>query len=213
MSVKLKKYIYELNTDKSNVLVLIACAGKSSRMGKCKALLKINNRTFIKHMIIELLNANLVDIFITLPEYSNYYNCLKEIKNYPVVFSKNLWPALGLTGSIKTALNNRQKKYKALLICPIDMPFLSYKLLNMFFKLWRQQRLKPSIIIPKINKKRGHPILFSSHFFDKLCFEKNLNGAKDIINENKIFIKEFQFNNEKIICNLNTIKDYFHFIS
>ena len=149
MLIQSEKNSYNININKNNVLVLIAGAGKSSRMGCCKALLKINNKTFIEHISTELLNAGFNNVFATLPESPDYYQCLEKINTYSIAYAKNLWPTLGLTGSIKTAFNKMTKNHQALLICPIDMPFLSYKLLNNFINLWQQQESKPTIIIPK----------------------------------------------------------------
>ncbi len=202
-----------MNIVKKNILVLVAAAGKSSRMGQCKALLKIDNSTFMQHMLQTLLGAGLTNIFITLPEQPHYDLCYERAKIYPIKYSKNLWPNFGLTGSIKTALDSRPKTYDALLICPIDMPFLSHELINNFAIALQQTNQNPAIIIPKAGNKRGHPVLFSRHFFKDLCSENNSQGPKSVIKANKSFIFELISSDSRLTLNINTQECYQIFLT
>ncbi|MFQ5334747.1 MAG: molybdenum cofactor guanylyltransferase [Flavobacteriales bacterium] len=104
---------------KQEITAIILAGGRSSRMGRDKGLLKINNCTLVERTV-QLLEqvCRQITIITNNPVYQNF-----GIPLYPDVL-KGCGPA----GGIHAGLSHTQTQFNLLLAC--DMPFLSGELLN-----------------------------------------------------------------------------------
>lgn len=92
----------------------ILAGGKSSRMGKNKALLKFENTTVIQRTAGEF--ADVSDIYISAASAGEY-----EFIGIPVVYDENA--DIGPIEGIRRVLSAAQNEY--VFICAADMPFIS----------------------------------------------------------------------------------------
>lgn len=106
MLIKIRIYGFE-NIVSINITGLVLASGGSSRMGKDKAGLKYNNKSFLNVAIDHLKAANCAEVYV-----NNADNLTDIIAN------------LGPLGGIYTALTT-QPNAQYWLIIPIDMPLLT----------------------------------------------------------------------------------------
>lgn len=98
--------------------VIILAGGKSSRMGKNKALLKMNGKTVIEQIVAELMKVS-DNMLIVTNTFSDY-----EFLGLPMVEDK--WKGMGPLAGIHAGLLATTAERNLIVAC--DMPFVSAKL-------------------------------------------------------------------------------------
>ncbi len=111
-----------------------------------------------------------------------------------------------MSTSIIEGIKYCEKNTDGILVCLGDMPFINTKLINRMLKLFSDKELK-TIIYPIFRKKRGNPVLFSSHFFSEIKLLTGDVGAKDIIENNQLHVKELKCQTNAVIKDIDTIED------
>lgn len=177
----------------------VLAGGKSSRMGSDKALLKINDHTFLEQIVgvmkHELHQVSLISNHLPHHQYglAVYEDIIKE---------------KGPLGGIFTALHHCHTQ--KIFICPCDLPFMDARLIHHLIKHCDQHE----IIIPSHHGKI-EPLI---GIYDKSC-AKRISG---LLKYNKLSIsKVLSFFDVKIIPvehekfythylfqNINTMQEY-----
>ncbi len=124
----------------NNFAAVILAGGKSSRMGKNKALLKINNK-YIIEIIAEKLRKITPNIFISSNSLDLDFLPYKKIED----IIKNCGPICGIYSALKNL------PYEKIIITPCDSPFIPIDI----FKMLLQQNTNTWISY----KKRINPLI------------------------------------------------------
>lgn len=102
--------------DLSQIAGVVLAGGRSSRMGKNKALLEFKGRPLVQHMIDILRDAGLKDIFIS-----------GSLEGYSCINDEQLFA--GPVQGIRSVLQEKPN-YKGYLFVPVDMPLLTPEILQ-----------------------------------------------------------------------------------
>ncbi len=105
--------------DKRKIAGIVLAGGRSSRMGKNKALLEYNGTSLLNHMMVLLQKAGLSELYV-----SGTFDGCKAIPDRqayegPACAMYDVWAHL------------ESKAYEAVLYVPVDMPLLSFKALEL----------------------------------------------------------------------------------
>ncbi|MDR4504454.1 MAG: molybdenum cofactor guanylyltransferase [Candidatus Scalindua sp.] len=181
---------------------IILAGGKSSRMGRNKALIEIEGKPFIEKQI-DLLGEIFDDIIISANTPSEY-----AFLHKPVI--KDLYPEKGPLGGIYTGLMESNSPYTFFLAC--DMPFVELPLIRYLRGLVGGA----DVVVPK--SERGLEPLHA--FYSKRCIEpiKNeldRNNLRIISFFSEVTVKIVELNSltssqrfKDSITNLNTKEDF-----
>ncbi len=120
-----------------NVTGILLAGGKSSRMGKDKALIKYGNETFMSNSLKKL--HKLFDEVIVVADNIEKYN----IENAKII--QDIYPKMGPMGGIHAAL--KEAKNDWIFVIPCDMPMWEPFLVEEILK----HRLDYDIVVPLIN--------------------------------------------------------------
>lgn len=146
-----------------NVTGILLAGGKSSRMGKDKALLKYEDETFMSNSIKKL--KKLFNEVIVVEGNINKYN----IDNAKII--KDIYPNMGPMGGIHAALKAAKNDW--IFVIPCDMPLWEPLLVDEILKY----RLDNDIVVPLFNK-RMEPLfaLYKKTCIPKIeeCLDKNI---------------------------------------
>jgi molybdenum cofactor guanylyltransferase len=201
-----------------NVEAFLLAGGKSSRMGRDKALLEFSGAPMIQRTA-DLLTALVTKTTLVIsstqsdnPADTNRYS------NFGLPTLVDSWPSFGPLGGIATALANAQSKWCLILAC--DMPFLTKEWLASLLSYSAQpetKALKPiDVIIPETNRgleplcaiyrATCAPILAAS--LDRGV--RKVTDALSKLNLHRIIENEWrQFSPDgNLFGNLNTWQDY-----
>ena len=165
------------------IFAVVLSAGESSRMGRPKALLPIDGQTFIERIVTALKQSGIERVIVVLG--FNAEEMRREIEHLPVEILVNQDYQQGQLSSLQTALRrlNGEKDCDAILVHLVDHPYLSAAVVNRMIDRYRGS--KNSIVIPKFQGKRGHPVLFDRSLFAELLAAPLDQGAKAVVNAHR----------------------------
>lgn len=101
----------ETMADDPGIVGIVLTGGKSSRMGRDKALLDYKGQKLVRHMMGILQNMGIKDVFVS-----------GALEGYPCI--EDTQPARGPVGGISSVLHQKPG-YKGYLFIPVDMPLLT----------------------------------------------------------------------------------------
>jgi molybdenum cofactor cytidylyltransferase len=192
------------------IAVLIAAAGKSTRMGSAKALLPLNGSTFIEHLARNIIDADIRKIFVTLPECEKSAKEIKERLSHPRVhFHRNLFTQRELLGSVQSVLA-QERSFDALMIIPVDMPFVSDQIIRRFVKAM-QIHPAPAIFSAVCRSQRAHPVMFTKDFFQEILLLRHQDSLRTIMLKHDVEIIDIEIDDPRLLLNINTPEDYARF--
>lgn len=148
----------------------ILAGGKSSRMGRNKALLPIRGIPVIEHILIELV-PRFDEVMIITNDPDAY-------RSYSLPLYPDLYPGKGPLAGIHRSL--LEAKHEKVLVSACDMPFISGKLATFLI-----EALSPSFdaVIP-IASGKSHP-LFAAYE------RSNAKRAETFLSEDQLAIRHF----------------------
>lgn len=165
---------------------IILAGGKSSRMGTNKALLSIDGKSVIEHVVAEL-DSIVNNIIIVTNSFEDY-----AFLNLPMV--EDEWKDMGPLAGIHAGLSATKTEHNLLVAC--DMPFISARLGSVLLG----QLTEYQVAIPKISDKI-HP-LFAA--YRKEVKEE----AKAALEQKQLRIREMFRNIHVKIMNEIELNDY-----
>ncbi len=177
----------------NKVGIVILAAGKATRMGSPKQLLKFGNTTLLGTIIEHAQKSNAQSIVCILGAKAELIKT--SINRYQVATITNTEYNTGLSSSIVCGVKYMvDRDMKAVILLLADQPFVTTEYIN---KLIEQHLTTPEYsIASNYGKKKGVPAIFPHMHFDALLQLKGDIGAKEILNskENKVKIVPMQPN-------------------
>lgn len=150
---------------------IILAAGKASRMGSNKLLLKIDGTTILEKVIKNVKASKLEEFVIITGKYDIG---TEATKIYNPEYEK------GMSTSIKQGLKDFNGD--AVMILLGDMPFVSTDIINKLYDNF--EKSDRNIVIPVFEEKRGNPVIIGKKYFKDLLTNTGDKGAREIIKNN-----------------------------
>lgn len=191
---------------------LIVAAGNSARMGSPKALLRLGESTFLEIIANALLEGGVGSLYATLPEDEGAaLSCQRRLASMTAPTcetSPNLYPKREMLGSVQTLLSRPTFASKALLICPVDMPFLTSNVVQEFLATHKHSHGRPLLVAASHRGERTHPLLISHHFFPEVHSLGEADSLRTILERHAQCIIEIENDDPGVLFNINTPEDY-----
>ncbi len=146
----------------SRFFAIIPAAGTSTRMGTPKLLLPVAGTKMIEKTIRAWQGSRMYRIVVVIrPGDDELVRVCQSSGMVDVVVPPSAPPQM--KDSVQCALRHLEVTYSpapddAWLMAPADMPHLSPQVMNTL--LWEHDPQRPSILVPTIEGRRGHPVLF-----------------------------------------------------
>lgn len=183
---------------------LIAAAGRSSRMGRAKALLALDGETFVGRLADALALAGLSPVVVTLPEPPGDEPVRAALEGRSVIATRNAFPGEGLSGSVRTALDVAGD-VDGLVLTPVDAPFASAELVRALLEaLVARSALA---VVPVVDGTRGHPVAFARGAFAALRAASERGGPRGVLADLGDDVVEVPWRDARITRNVNTPRD------
>lgn len=187
--------------------LIILAAGSSTRMGTCKFLLEITNGiTLLEHQLISALSFLFQKIIIvtTNKNKEEVLNICSKFNTKLIEVKINENPELERLFSLQVGLETLHN-FDYCFIQNADNPYLKTNVLQMLF----DNKNKANTIIPTYNNKGGHPILIDANTIALL--KKAPTSSMINVEINKTNCLLLPINDESILVNIDTKKDYLEF--
>ncbi|NIG57415.1 NTP transferase domain-containing protein [Chitinophaga sp. Cy-1792] len=181
--------------------IIILAAGNSSRLGKPKQLLLLQEKTLLQKITDTAIESNLGPVLVVLGAYAPDIQQSIAGRNVKIIVNEN-WKS-GMGSSVACGINALLRLYSNvtsafLLVC--DQPFIEARLLH------RMAAINAPMVACKYNNTFGTPALFQQDFFPELQALGSHEGAKKILSAHQELVKTVDFPQGSI--DIDTLSDY-----
>ena len=186
------------------IAATILAAGKSTRMGSPKALLRIGPRTFLQ-CILETCRAAGLESLVVLEEMPSYILPDNELREVTRITNDEM--RAGPIGSIRSAIRHLEHRadVRGLLVWPVDYPLVT---LSTVRSLVGEDLGATPIRAPSFRGRRGHPVLFGRTVFDELLAAPDSKGARAVVRRDSQRVTLVPVDDEWVAAGINTPADY-----
>ncbi len=157
---------------------LILAAGGARRMGRPKALLPLEGRTFLEILLDRFARAGADPLLVVLGEAAAEIRQAVSLERARVLFNPD--PDRGQLSSIWCGLDALEPdEVEGLFVAPVDAPRIRVETLR------RMMEALPGrpLVVPVHRGRRGHPALFSASLFPALRAAPPALGARAVVHE------------------------------
>ncbi len=190
----------------TDIVIVLLAAGKSSRFGKPKQLLKWKESNLLQYAIDIAKDSIATHVKLVLG--ANYDLILQSINVDSVEVIRNVSWKKGLGSSVAFGVKSMVRNYPeadGVLVMLADQPLINSEYLNKIIASFNSNR-KQIITSTYDNKKQGVPALFDSCYFKELIELNDDEGAKHLIKRHSAHVKTVKHDIENL--DIDTFEDY-----
>ena len=187
---------------RNNVAGIIIAAGESKRLGRIKQLLPWSGKTLIEFVIQTTLKCKLEPINVILGSNCDQIAPFLVDSKVNIIYNQ-LWKE-GKGTSISLGINSLPENIDAAIIFVVDQPFLNMQLINTLIKVFELK--KADIVAPYFQGIQTNPVLFNRLVFPELIKLTGEEGGRTLFN--KFHLEKLVWDDEKILLDIDTFKDY-----
>lgn len=178
---------------------VILSGGSSSRMGSPKALLAYQGRPFLEHLLDVATHPNIGVRRVVLGAHAE--PIAKEVPlNADEIVINDEWEQ-GQLSSIQAAIRSLPPRTDGMLLCLIDHPLISKRLVGELIEEFYAKRA--CVVLPLYEGRRGHPVIFGSALYDELLQAPMDKGARAVVWAHANEVLEVRTDEEGCVLNLN----------
>jgi molybdenum cofactor cytidylyltransferase len=178
----------------------ILAAGESRRMGRPKALVSFEGRTFVEHLLAATGHSRIGLVRVVLGSDAETIGGELKLSPDAIVVNEN-WRQ-GQLSSIQSAIRSLPPGATAgLVLCPVDHPLITLRLVSQLIAEFDTG--KAQIVLPTHNGRRGHPVIFRASLYDELLSASPDVGARQVVWAHPEQVAEVPTADAGVILNLN----------
>lgn len=185
---------------------LVLAAGRSTRMGRPKALLSVTRvgETFVERLVGTLVAGGIDDVVVVAGEQASAIRARLGFRARVVV---NPDVDQGQLSSIVVGLDVIDRPgVSAVMIAPVDQPLVSETTVRALAEAWR--RTRAPIVRPVREGRHGHPVIFDRTLFDELRAADPAQGARAIVHAHAENLADIAVDDDGCFADIDTPADY-----
>jgi CTP:molybdopterin cytidylyltransferase MocA len=202
-----------------SVCALVAAAGASTRLGSPKALLPFGKggQPFVVVVARALLDGGVDHVIVTVPENDVGTRVIQALAECPrgsgqtVTVACNRESALGLSGSVRSALASAGDDVSHFVLAPVDAPFFTAALVRALLARARDD-VDIDVVVAGSGSLRGHPAVFARSCFQALWTAGARGGPRAVIDDaagaNRLGL--VHADDARVAVDVDTIADWEH---
>ena len=190
------------------LVAVVLAAGRSSRMGRSKALLlhADGTTTFVAHAIRTFRDAGIRDVIVVgRPDDEELQ---RAVERQHATFVANPDPDRGQLSSLVVGLDaaERQHAADAIAVLPVDVPMITPTVVS---RLVTAAASTPSPIVrASASGKHGHPVIFKHAVFDELRRADPALGARAVVRAHPERVADIDVGESGVTIDVDTPEDY-----
>lgn len=191
---------------------IVLAGGKSSRMGRPKALLPIGSsaETFFDRVTGTLLEAGLDDVIVVVGADAAAIRSAATPRTGVRVIENPEYEQGQLTSLLAGLRAIDSARAAAALVTLIDIPLVSVQTVRTLLQV---QRDRDGLIVRPVSKGRhGHPVIFGRRLFAELQRADPAHGAKPIVHAHAAEMIEVPIDDEGAFVDIDTPEEYARFL-
>jgi molybdenum cofactor cytidylyltransferase len=184
-----------------SVAAILLAAGKSCRMGSCKQLLPLGDRTVIARCLETLVASGVDEIIVVVsPEGHEVADAARK---YPVRIVVNPESEGDMASSVRAGRDALKTEASGVIVFLCDCPLVSSNTIASL--IVEHGDLPESIIIPCRRERRGHPLLFPRSILNELANDLIL---RDLVRRFPERICCIDVDDPGVLLDMDTPEDY-----
>jgi molybdenum cofactor cytidylyltransferase len=187
---------------------IVLAAGRSSRMGRAKATLPLDERdTFLSRIVRTFLDAGVDDVVVVVGHEADAIARSWPASGLSARFVHNPHYDLGQLSSLLAGLALVDRPgVAAVLVTLVDVPLVSAETVRAVLDRYRQTRAP--IVRPTSGSRHGHPLLIDRSLFDELRAADPATGAKPVVRAHASTAGDLPIADEGAFTDFDTDQEY-----
>ena len=182
------------------ISAIVLAAGKSERMGRPKALLPIRGRTFLQNILDAISRTSIEDTIVVLGHHRDQIE--RSLSLPSVVFNPDY--ERGMITSFQAGIRKLSWDTTGAFLFLVDHPLVESTTIESMI-----MNLAPNrIVLPTFERRRGHPVLFSSEVLEEILALGPSEGANIVVRKNPDRIIEVPVNAPGILVDIDTPEQF-----
>ena len=189
------------------IAALILSAGKGSRMGGNKSLLRFKGKTFLEHVSNALRESTVCsEIFVVTGfEHEKVADEAHRLSLKPIF---NPHAELGIMTSLQMGLKSISQDVDAVLVSLVDQPMIEADFIASFVEDFEIHQNRYSLARPYFDGKPGHPSLITRKHFEAIAaHEPTDEGANFLFKMFPEQVRHFETENRNSVTDIDTVDD------
>jgi molybdenum cofactor cytidylyltransferase len=190
---------------------IILAAGESTRFGRPKQLLRLNNRCLIEWVLAAALHSKLSRIVLVLGyAHQEILQTIGEkLQHSKLSIEINPEFKKGQSHSLRAGLSKVKDDYPAVMFLLGDQPMLNSATINILLeRFWASDR---DVCVPIYQGKRKTPTIFGRRFYTRLMKIKGDVGARQLIDDHPDRVLAVEMENPVCFFDIDTQQDFSNF--
>lgn len=189
----------------SKVAGIILAAGASTRMGKPKQLLRLDDEPLVKLAAKEAVRSRLGEVIVVTG--SMHDDIEQALERMPVQVLFNSFWQQGQSTSVATGVKSVDQTMQAMLFLLCDQPLIHAGLIDQIIAVYEETGA--AIVAPRFKSRIGNPVLFARETWQgRLMSLTGDEGARRILKENPDSIAYVEVENEDVFRDIDTPEDF-----
>jgi len=185
---------------------VILAAGASSRMGRDKALLSWQGKTFLLGAIQAL---RPLTEFVVVVAGENEANLAPIVNAEAAFLVRNPDPTQGQFSSLQSGLDNVLDRGRdAAILTLVDRPAPALATVELLKNTFLQADDNVWAVVPEFGGKHGHPIVIGREMIEAFLRAPVHSSARDVEHANQAHIRYFPVNDPLVVANVDTPEDF-----
>jgi molybdenum cofactor cytidylyltransferase len=186
----------------------VLAAGRSSRMGRAKATLPIDDHdTFLTRIVRTFLAAGVDDVVVVVGHDAEPVAASFAASGLPARFVVNPNYDRGQLSSLLAGLGVVDRPgVAAVLVTLVDVPLVSAATVRAVVERYRNTRAP--VVRPTSGARHGHPLLIDRKLFDALRAADPGTGAKPVVRAHASAAGDVAVDDEGAFADIDTVTEY-----
>jgi molybdenum cofactor cytidylyltransferase len=182
------------------VAAILLAAGKSRRMGSCKQLLPLGEKTVIARCLDTLLGGGVREIVLVIAEAGN--PVAAAVQDYPLRIVDNPQAEGDMASSVRAGRAALTAEVSGVIVALCDYPLVAAATISSL--LTAHQKSPDGIIIPCHAERCGHPLLVPRSVLDELADQQIL---RDLVRREPARIHYQAVHDPGVLLDMDTPED------
>ena len=183
---------------------VVLAAGRSSRMGSPKPLLRVGAETFLQHAVRCLREGDCRDVSIVIN--SADASVRAHALNTDATVIENPDARSEQIDSLRLALAAAPQDAAAVIVLPVDIPAVRATTVRAVVQAFRER--PAPIIVPTYKGVGGHPLLLARIVFDAVLASDPPEGLRSLLSARADLVLQVHVDDPGIALDVDTPEDY-----